>query len=249
MFTKSVAWYDAVYSWKNYEREAQRLRLLMAQHAPSTITTLLDVACGTGQHITHLKPHYTVEGLDLDPKMLNLARRRHPDVTFHRGDMRTFDLGRRFDAVTCLFSSIAYCRSTAELAQAVGCIAKHANPGGLVIVEPFFAPDQFKPGHLGAIFVDRPDLKIARISTASVSGQAAVMLFHYLVGIPDGVEHFTERHEMTLFSNEEYLAAFEAAGLRAAHDAEGLMGRGLYIGLRPEGAAAENIGLRGPGLP
>jgi hypothetical protein len=46
MFTKSVAWYDAVYSWKNYEREAQRLRLLMAQHAQSTITTLLDVACG-----------------------------------------------------------------------------------------------------------------------------------------------------------------------------------------------------------
>jgi len=146
MFTKSVAWYDAVYNWKNYEREAQRLRLLMDQHAQSTITTLLDVACGTGQHITHLKPHYTVEGLDLDPEMLSLARRRHPDVAFHQGDMRTFDLGRRFDAVICLFSSIAYCRSTTELAQTVGCMAKHANPSGLVIVEPFFAPRAVRAG-------------------------------------------------------------------------------------------------------
>jgi len=75
------------------------------------------------------------------------------------------------------------------------------------------------------------------------------MLFHYLVGTADGVEHFTERHEMTLFSHEEYLTAFDVAGLRAAHDAEGLMGRGLYIGLRPAGAAAENIGLKAPVRP
>ncbi|HLY20951.1 MAG TPA: class I SAM-dependent methyltransferase [bacterium] len=238
MFTKSVAWYDAVYSWKNYEREAHRLRLLMDQHARRPITTLLDVACGTGQHITHLKPHYTVEGLDLDLAMLNLARRRHPDVTFHQGDMRAFDLGRRFDAVTCLFASVAYCRSTVELAQTVGCMAKHVNPGGLVIVEPFLGPEQFKPGYLGAIFVDRPDLKIARIHTSSVSGQAAAILFHYLVGTPDGVEHFTERHEMTMFTRDEYLVALEAAGLRAARDDEGLMGRGLYIGVRPSPDAA-----------
>lgn len=238
MFTKSVAWYDAVYSWKNYEREAQRLRLLMEQHAGRPITTLLDVACGTGQHITHLKPHYTIDGLDVDPEMLSLARRRHPDVTFHQGDMRTFDLGRRFDAVTCLFSSIAYCRSTVELARTVGCMARHANPGGVVIVEPFFGPAQFTPGHLGAIFVDRPDLKIARINTASVANRTAVMVFHYLVGDPDGVRHFTERHEMTLFTHDEYLVAFEAAALRAAYDEEGLMGRGLYIGVRPSPDAA-----------
>ena len=248
VFTKSVAWYDAIYSWKDYARETERLRRLMDQHARRPIATLLDVACGTGQHITHLKPRYAVEGLDLDPEMLSLARRRHPDVTFHQGDMRTFDLGRRFDAVTCLFSSIAYCRSPAELAQAVGSMARHTNPGGLVLVEPFITPEQFKPGHVASIFVDRPDLKIARINTASVADGTAVMLFHYLVGNPDRVEYFTERHEMRLFSDEEYLAAFHAAGLHTAHDPEGLMGRGLYIGARPApDPVAEDSSLRTTG--
>jgi ubiquinone/menaquinone biosynthesis C-methylase UbiE len=58
MFTKSVAWYDALYSWKDYEQEAERLRLFIDQHARRPVTTLLDVACGTGQHITFLKAHY-----------------------------------------------------------------------------------------------------------------------------------------------------------------------------------------------
>jgi ubiquinone/menaquinone biosynthesis C-methylase UbiE len=240
MFTKSVAWYDAIYSWKDYKRETQRLVLLMEQHVQRPLATLLDVACGTGQHLTYLKDRYAAEGLDVDAKMLELARQRHPDITFHEGDMRTFDLGRRFDAVTCLFSSIAYCRCIAELRQAVASMARHVNPGGLVVVEPFITPEQFKPGHVSAIFVDRPELKIARIHTATVSDGIAVMLFHYLVGTPGGVQHFTERHEMTLFSHDQYLAAFNRAGLRAVYDAEGPMGRGLYLGVNPVPDGAED---------
>ena len=64
----------------------------------------------------------------------------------------------------------------------------------------------------------------------------SIMEMHYLVGRPDGVEHFTERHELTLFQDEEMLDAFRAAGLAVEHDHEGgPMGRGLYIGLAPAG--------------
>jgi hypothetical protein len=58
------------------------------------------------------------------------------------------------------------------------------------------------------------------------------MSFHYLVGTPEGIDHFTEEHEVGLFTDQEYRDAFRAAGLEAEHDAEGLMGRGLYIGGR-----------------
>jgi SAM-dependent methyltransferase len=234
VFTKSVRFYDAIYSWKDYARESERLQLLLERHAQRSIRTLLDVVCGTGQHLAYLKRHYTVEGLDLDPEMLTVARERCPDVSFNSGDMRVFDLGRRFDAVVCLFSSIAYCRSPAELAQAIGRMATHTNPGGLVIVEPFLPPEKFKPGHLGAVFVDRPDLKIARINTSAVEDHTAVMVFHYLIGSAGDVQHFTERHAMSLFSDQHYLDAFARAGLRATYDSDGLMGRGLYIGIRPD---------------
>src|SRR5713101_6435159 len=102
MFTKSAEWYDAIYAWKDYKREAERLHTHIQRHARRHAATLLDVACGTGQHLSHLKAQYTVEGLDLDKEMLALARKRLPDVVFHYADMVGFDLGRQFDVVVCL---------------------------------------------------------------------------------------------------------------------------------------------------
>jgi ubiquinone/menaquinone biosynthesis C-methylase UbiE len=208
MFAKSAEWYDAIYAWKDYKREAERLHTLIQHHARRHAATLLDVACGTGQHLSHLKAHYAVEGLDLDEAMLALARKRHPDVVFHHADMVGFDLGRQFDVVVCLFSAIAYARSVPRLEQALGNMSRHVRPGGLVIVEPFIRPDQFLPDHVAALFV----------------------------GTPQGVVCFTERHELALFSHEEYLAAFGAARLEVVYDEEGLMGRGLYIGILGSGS-------------
>jgi hypothetical protein len=53
--------------------------------------------------------------------------------------------------------------------------------------------------------------------------------FHYLVGTPEGIEHFTEQHELGLFTDEQIRAAFAAAGLNVVRDAQGLMARAVYI--------------------
>jgi hypothetical protein len=37
---------------------------------------------------------------------------------------------------------------------------------------------------------------------------------------------------MGLFTTAEYRAAFEAPGLTVHHDAEGLIGRGLFVGVK-----------------
>jgi hypothetical protein len=72
-------------------------------------------------------------------------------------------------------------------------------------------------------------LKIARINLCQREGNVSIFDFEYLVGTPDGIERFTEHHELGLFTVEQYLEAFRAAGLEADHDPEGPMGRGLYI--------------------
>ena len=103
MFTRSARIYDAVYAWKDYPREAALVHELVQARRPGA-ATLLDVACGTGAHLAELRRWYRCEGLDLDPNLLAVARERLPDVPLHEGDMRDFELGRRFDAVTCLLS-------------------------------------------------------------------------------------------------------------------------------------------------
>jgi len=228
VFSRSARLYDAIYaSIRDYPREAAALNRLIQEHRPSA-RTLLDVACGTGAHLEHLSG-YEVEGLDLDPEMLAVARERLPDVPFHEGDMVAFDLGRRFDAVVCMFSSIGYVRTEERLRSAIGSMARHLKPGGVLVVEPWLTPEAWQDGHVGAVFVDEPELKIARINAAEREGNLSWFEFEYLVGTPDGVEHFTERHELGLFTVEEYLGAFGAAGLEAEHDPEGPMGRGLYV--------------------
>ena len=60
----------------------------------------------------------------------------------------------------------------------------------------------------------------------------ALLDFHYLVATPQGVEHVRERHELGLFTDAQYQSALRDAGLEVHHDAEGLAGRGLYLGVR-----------------
>ena len=195
--------------------------------------TLLDVACGTGQHIYHLRLHYNVEGLDLSEAQLQVARKRNPNCTFHLGDMLTFDLGRRFDVVTCLFSSVGYVRSVDGLNHAVANMARHVEPGGLLVVEPWLTPESWLPGTLWSDYVDEPDLKVARISVSEVEGRLAIIKFHILVARDAEVDYFRERHELTLFTEDEYLASLRSAGLDVSFDPEGLIGRGLYVGQTP----------------
>jgi len=235
-YRKSARLYDTVYMnmGKDYAAEARHIHTLAEKYKKSSGEALLDVACGTGLHAGYLAEFYQVEGLDIAADMLAVARAKHPDIRFHRGDMRKFDLRKQFDVVTCLFSAIGYVKTAAQLDQAVAAMARHLKPGGVLFVEPWFSPQDWQTGKVHAAFVDQPDLKIARMNLSEGHGIRSSFNFHFLVATPRGVEYFTEAHELTLFTPEEYLAAFRAAGLEAIHDDRGIYGRGLYIGLKPQ---------------
>jgi SAM-dependent methyltransferase len=231
MFSNSAHFYDAVYSFKDYGSESQRLQALIEERSPGA-ATLLDVACGTGKHLEQLRAWYEVSGLDLDPQLLEIAQERLGVVELHERDMTSFSLGRTFDVVTCLFSSIGYVGTVDRLDGAIAAMAAHLNPVGVLIVEPWLTPEVWVADRPHLLSVDEPDLKIARMTISGREGRLAIMNFEYLIGTPAGIEAFSERHEVGLFTDEEYRQAFSAVGLSVEHDPEGLIGRGLYIAQR-----------------
>ena len=234
MFSKSANFYDEIYAAieKDYAAEAEKAHQIIKKHKRSPGKRLLDVACGTGLHANKFNRRYQVEGLDLDPAMVSVARRNYPTIQFHCGDMADFNLHRQFDVIVCLFSSIGYVKTKARLFQSIQSMNRHLAPGGVLLVEPWFTPKQWKVGHVGTILVEKPDHKIVRMSRSAQKGKVSILDLDYLIGTSKGIEHRSEVHEMGLFTHEEYLEAFRRSGLEVIHDPEGLDGRGLYIGLK-----------------
>jgi SAM-dependent methyltransferase len=232
MFTKSASFYDALYHFVDYPEAVRQIHELVQQRAPEA-SSLLDVACGTGRHLQYFRGLYDVEGLDLDGQLLEEARRRCPGVLLHEASMVDFRLPRRFDVVTCLFSSIGYVQTVENLRLAIATMARHLNPGGLLIVEPWFEPDRYWTDTITANHVERPDLKICWMYTSKREGDVSVLDIHYLVGTPERVDHIVEEHRVGLFTREQCTAAMEDVGLTVEHDPEGPFGRGIYIGQAP----------------
>src|SRR5689334_7488828 len=137
MFTESASFYDAIYAFKDYDAEAVKIAAAIRARAPGA-RTLLDVACGTGMHARRLAGQhgFVVDGVDRDPVMVRLAQAAHPAGRFVEGDMTAFDLGRRYDAVTCLFGSIGYLRTIDRVRLALACFRRHLASGGVMVVEP-----------------------------------------------------------------------------------------------------------------
>lgn len=233
-YERQAAYYDAIYEaqGKDYKKESDQIRGVIEKHKQSGGNDLLDVGCGTSGHFAFLREWFTVEGLDIDQHMLQVARQRFPDITFHQGNMVDFDLGKQFDVVTCLFSAIGYAMTVPNLQSAIKSLERHTKPGGVVVVEPWFSPDQWKEGRPSTVFVDKPDMKLARINISEREDNISIMNFHFLVATQGNVEYFTELHEIGLFTKEEYMGAFEKAGLQTTFDPEGITGRGLYIGVK-----------------
>src|SRR5215475_11363991 len=234
IFKSLAQHYDLLYSWKDYKKEAETIRELIRAYKKSPGNDVLEVACGTGKHAELLQDDFAIVATDLNEDMLRIARRRCKRVSFVRADMVSLELGRQFDVVLCLFSSIGYVRTRARLRKTLSNFARHLKIGGVVIIEPWWTNASYRVGTVTMTTVGNDDVKIARQSVSKIRGDVSIMDMHYLIGERNNaVTHHVDRHELGLFERRDMLAAMRQAGLRAQFEAKGLMpDRGLYIAVK-----------------
>jgi SAM-dependent methyltransferase len=124
-----ASYYEA--DWSSFSKSYLSL-LKNLNISPKRISSsALDIACGTGVLAAALaKEGYTVIGVDLSSQMLEVAHNSYPELEFLLADMRTFDLQKKFDLVTCSFDSLNYLLTEEDLRLAFGRVAEHLLTGG-----------------------------------------------------------------------------------------------------------------------
>ncbi|MEZ4415802.1 MAG: class I SAM-dependent methyltransferase [Gemmatimonadota bacterium] len=230
-YETAADFYDLLYAGeKDYAAEAAWLAECIRERQPAA-RSLLDVACGTGEHAKHLAAMgFRVDGVDLEPAFVARAAAKLPAGRFQVADMEHLDLDERYDVVTCLFSSIGYACTVERLNRTVAALARHLAPAGVLIVDPWFEPGQLTHGFVMTVLGADEQAKVCRMSRTVVDGRLSVLEFEYLIGRAGGIERASERHTLGLFTEAEMGSAFAAAGLRVERLPEALRTRGIYVG-------------------
>lgn len=137
VFCDYARYYDLLYKEKDYAGEAAYIHALIQKFKPGA-KTILDLGCGTGKHDLCLSNlGYGVTGVDLSETMLAQARKRtvKNKPEFLHGDIRSADLGRKFDIIISLFHAISYQTTDNDALAAFRTANRHLKGGGLFLFD------------------------------------------------------------------------------------------------------------------
>ncbi|WP_314410111.1 class I SAM-dependent DNA methyltransferase [Streptomyces kroppenstedtii] len=226
MFTDIAPFYDLVKSHRNHDAEAASIRGLIQQHAPEA-KTILEVACGTGTLLARLQ-EYERTGVDVSEAMLGVARKKlGNEVVLVHGKMQDFQLPQPgADVLLLLDGAIGYA-APAELEPTLSRFAGHLVSGGLLVVEPWFTPEEWQPQKVHVTHHANDVVTVVRVAYGYPDGRID---FHTTIGTSSGLHSFDERYDFTLHPEDVMTAAFTKAGfIEARKEAAPEFGRGLWV--------------------
>ena len=93
---------------------------------------VLELGSGEGDLLAALRPSYGV-GVDLSPRLVELARERHPELRFLCQDAHCLELDGTFDFIVC--SDLV--NDLWDVQQMLEVVARHAHPGTRVIINAY----------------------------------------------------------------------------------------------------------------
>lgn len=110
----------------------ERLLLSRLQQRAS----VLDVCCGTGKFTATVQQSgFELTGIDASEAMLSYARRNAPDAYFTLADVRSFSLGRQFDAAYSVFESLNHVPDLQGLRTAFDRVREHLKSRALFLFD------------------------------------------------------------------------------------------------------------------
>ncbi len=208
-----LAWTESrVYSPEKAAKETELFSKLIKKSSKINTKTLLHLGCGSGIYDYTFKKHFKVTGVDITENMLALAKELNPKVVYHHGDMRTIELGKKFDAVT-IPESIGYMTSTEDLKRAIKCANRHLKPGGVLLICANIK-ETFKSNNF-VYTGEKEDIEITIFENNYIphdNDSICEATIIYLIRNKGKLETYTDIHTLGLFDKKTWISLLEEEG-------------------------------------
>jgi SAM-dependent methyltransferase len=206
-FANYSAYYDLIYSDKDYSAEVAYVDRLIKKHNPNA-KSILNLGCGTGKHDFYFsKLGYEVVGMDLSQDMVNIAKSNFQtsNVQFQQGDIRSIRLDHKFDVVVSLFHVLSYQTSNEDVKASFATARAHLTEGGIFICDYWYGPGVLTDPPVTRVKrVENNDIKVLRIAEPLVHYHRNVVDVFYEIRIAEKGENqheeiINEMHSVRYF--------------------------------------------------
>lgn len=200
--------YDLVNQGKNYTGEADFLKSLFQKYF---VRTVLDVGCGTGTHMKLLEEAgFECDGIDLNKEMLDIAKKKVRGNLI-QADMTDFRLGKKYDAIICMFAAFNHLIEPSYARKALNCFRGHLNSGGILLI------DLHNPQSSG----NKQDNSGNIVRSMKWNYDSKTRIEESVVDFTIDGREIRDRHTMRIYSIDEMREMVNAAGFSEVEVYEG----------------------------
>jgi len=211
-FERYAEYYDLIYRDKDYEGECDFIEEVWRRFSAHPVKTVLDGGCGTGGYAIPLaKRGYQITGIDSSEIMLKRGKTKAIEgklkLELRIGDIRQFNLGKKFDSCICMFAVMNYITETEDVLNTLQSIRKHLRSGSLFIFDSWngLAVLRILPSVREQVFEDG-NLKVTRVAQPELDALNHLCLVHYHLLVNRGnslVDEIKETHIIRYFFPQE----------------------------------------------
>jgi ubiquinone/menaquinone biosynthesis C-methylase UbiE len=214
LYADLSVYYDRFCAEVDYAEQCAFANRAFGCFATSGGQTYLDLACGTGPHLLHMRDYsFELNGLDNSARMLEQAAVKVPDAHLVLADMAALDQHHAYDLVTCFLYSIHYSHPLSAMRTTLQQVWKALKPGGVFIFNAVDARGA-RHQHTVTTHLQAGDLSLQFSSGWHYSGTGEVLDLRLSITeeSPGGRRCWQDQHRMTALSLPALEALLHATG-------------------------------------
>ena len=209
-FIEYSKYYDILNEEKDYKKEADYILSLVSNHFKiKSPESLLEIGCGTGKHLDHLKTNFSqIDAFDRSEEMINIAKQNNNDINYFCADINDFQSEKKYDVIISLFHVLSYQTDNQSVSRMFEIVKNNLADGGLFIFDCWYGPAvlSIKPENRSRKII-KDDFELIRIAAPELLYDKNVVNVNYdVIVLPkknQEVIRFNELHKMRYFFNPE----------------------------------------------